>query len=105
MELIVYWTSFAETKLGDIFEYYKFKVDVLVAEKIIIGIITKTSILKLNSKIGQIEPVISLPNIEFRYLIYENYKIIYFTNLDLNQVEIVNIFDCRQNPNKIDSFK
>jgi toxin ParE1/3/4 len=101
MELNLYWTRFAEIKLEDIFEYYKLKAKSLTAEKLVSGIITKSLILKSNPKIGQIEELISLPDLEFRYLIYKNYKIIYFINHKYKQVEIVNIFDCRQNPEKI----
>lgn len=32
MGLTVYWTQFAEDKLDDIFEYYKFKAGIKVAQ-------------------------------------------------------------------------
>ncbi len=38
---------------------------------------------------------------EFRYLIYQNYKIIYYINQTTNQVIVANVFDTRQNPDKI----
>ncbi len=42
---------------------------------------------------------------EFRYLLFSNYKIIYYVNLELNRVEIVDLFDCRQEPLKIKRTK
>ena len=39
---------------------------------------------------------------EFRYLIYKNYKIIYWINENKNRIEIVNVFDTRQNPDKLE---
>ena len=39
MELTVYWTQFAEDKLTDIFEYYKYNAGVRVAQNLINGII------------------------------------------------------------------
>jgi len=38
---------------------------------------------------------------EFRYLIYKNYKIIYWYNQHKNWIEINDVFDTRQNPIKI----
>nr|MBC7612597.1 type II toxin-antitoxin system RelE/ParE family toxin [Pseudopedobacter sp.] len=104
MELTVYWTRFAENKLEDIFEYYKFKANVFVAEKLVNGLL-KTSIgLVNNPKMGQIEGLIIDQSLEFRYLIHKNYKLIYLIDYLMNQVEIVNIFDCRQNPEKINEI-
>jgi len=38
---------------------------------------------------------------EFRYLVFRQYKIIYLVNIDEHRVDIVNVFDCRQNPTKM----
>jgi plasmid stabilization system protein ParE len=37
----------------------------------------------------------------FRYILYKSYKIIYWFNEDRNAIEIVDVFDSRQNPIKI----
>ena len=42
---------------------------------------------------------------EFRHLICGNYKIIYWINLDKNQIEIWDVFDCRQELLKIKRTK
>lgn len=39
MGLTVYWTQLAENKLEDIFEYYKFKAGLRVAQTLVTGII------------------------------------------------------------------
>ncbi len=41
---------------------------------------------------------------EFRYLVCKNYKIIYWINVQKNRIEIANIFDCRQNPKKMNEI-
>ena len=101
MEITVYWSQFAEDKLNDIFNYYKLKASYKIAQNLINGIIDKTINLGKNPQIGQIENLLIERNQEFRYLVYKNYKIIYWTNKQYNRVEIANIFDCRQNPEKM----
>jgi len=38
---------------------------------------------------------------QFRYILYKSYKIIYWVNEDRKAIEIVDVFDSRQNPIKI----
>ncbi|WP_312400074.1 type II toxin-antitoxin system RelE/ParE family toxin [Chryseobacterium sp.] len=101
MGLDIFWTQFAENKLYDIFQYYKFKAGAKTATKIINKIIDKTLILEENSKAGQIEELLSERKQEFRYLVSGNYKIIYYINTENHKVIITNIFDSRQNPSKL----
>jgi hypothetical protein len=51
--------------------------------------------------IGQIEELLIDREQSFRYLVHKNYKIIYWINLIKNRIEIVDVFDTRQNPEKI----
>jgi toxin ParE1/3/4 len=104
MELKVYWTLFAESKLEDIFEYYKINVDIKVAKKITNGILDTTSKLTKKPFIGQIEDLLSGRTLVFRYIVYQNYKIIYLVNEVKNHVLILNVFDTRQSPLKINLF-
>jgi len=104
MELIVYWTKFAEQKLDDIFDYYEFKANAIVARNLIIGIIDTSLRLSNNPQIGKIEELLSNRPQAFRYLVYKNYKIIYWINKQENRIEIVNVFDTRQNPIKMSMF-
>lgn len=105
MELVVFWTRFAEDKLDDIYVYYESKAGVRIASKIISGIIDKTIGLKKNPLIGQKEELLSDRPQNFRYLVFNNYKIIYWINQNKSRVEIVHVFDTRQNPVKIKNLQ
>jgi plasmid stabilization system protein ParE len=101
MELTVYWTQFAEDKLEDVFSYYIEKASEKIALRLVDGIIDKSLELEKNPLIGQKEILLSDRIQEFRYLVYKKYKIIYWVNEANQRVEIVNLFDCRQNPLKM----
>jgi len=104
MDLTVYWTRFAENKLDDIFDYYETNVSNRTAQELVKGIIDKTIGLNKNPYIGQEEELLSGHPQNFRYLIYENYKIIYWINKIKNRIDIVNVFDTRQNPIEMNNF-
>ncbi|AVR45676.1 type II toxin-antitoxin system RelE/ParE family toxin [Christiangramia fulva] len=105
MELTVYWTQLAEDKLEDIFHYYKYKASKRVAADIINGIIDSTNDLEKTPEIGQKEFLLKEREQDFRYLIFKNYKIIYWINKNQQRIEITNVFDTRQNPEKINQTK
>ena len=99
MDLRVYWTDTARSHLKNIFEFYKTKAGLEIAKKIIFGIINKSIILEINPFIGQKEENLHNRKNEYRYLVEGNYKIIYWK--DNNYMKIAEVFDCRQNPDKI----
>jgi len=101
MEMKVYWTQFAECKLDDVFLYYSEKASVRIAQKLVEGIVGKSLELERNPLMGQKESLLADRIQEFRYMIYKNYKMIYWLNYDKNRIEIINLFDCRQDPLKI----
>ena len=101
MELTINFTPLAKEKLTDIYDYYKLKANVKVANKLVNGIIDRTDILVKSPEIGQHELLLSDRQVEYRYLVFKNYKIIYWIYLDNNSIEISNIFDTRQNPIKV----
>jgi plasmid stabilization system protein ParE len=102
MELEVYWTQFAEDKLTDIFEYYHFNAGVKVAQNLVNGIIDESLKLRTNPFIGQKEDLLLNRVQEYRYLVFNNYKIIYWID-DINKMIFVShVFDTRQNPIKMD---
>ena len=105
MELEIFWSQLAEDKLKDIFDYYKVKAGLKIARKIVNQIINKTIDLDQNPKIGQIEDLLNHKKFEFRYLISTNYKIIYYINLETKRIIIANVFDARQNPEKLQETK
>ena len=79
MELTVYWTLFAENKLEDIFEYYKFTAGIRTAQKLINGILDSSFEINKNPYGGQKEELLNDRIQEYRYIVFKNYKIIYFT--------------------------
>ncbi|WP_394345984.1 type II toxin-antitoxin system RelE/ParE family toxin [Flavobacterium foetidum] len=57
--------------------------------------------LETNTYAGQKENLLSNREEDFRYLVFKNYKIIYWIDEDRRIVFIANIFDTRQNPAKL----
>lgn len=105
MELEVYWLEFAETKLEDIYSYYSVKAGVSVAKKLVNGIVDSTIGIEKHPEIGQIEIGLKHRKQEFRYIVFKNYKIVYWINYEFKRIEITNVFDTRQDPQKINKMK
>ncbi len=105
MGLEVYWLEFAENKLDDIFSFYSEKAGIKTAQKLVKGIIQSTIGLAQQPEIGQVEMYLNHRPEKFRYLVYGNYKIIYWINDQYNRVEIANVFDARQDPDKLDETR
>ncbi len=102
MELEIQWTAFAKNELKNIYNYYKKNISKKTASNIVIGIINDVSILKNHPKVGPIEELLEGSKENFRCLLSKrNYKIIYWINLENNLIEIVDVFDVRQNPIRI----
>jgi len=91
----IIWTNPAKRDLKKIFNYYKKKVSLNLANNITNSIITNTSILKTQN-IGVIEQLLVHLEQEHRFIIDANYKIIYI--IQNNSVYITHVFDTRQNP-------
>lgn len=102
MGLKVFWTAFSERELANIYEYHKEKASVRIAKNLVEGIFNETLKLKIQPKIGQIEELLKDRKENFRYLVYKNYKIIYWINEKESRIEINDVFDTRQNPEKIE---
>lgn len=101
MELKVYWTDFAKNELKNIFNYYQNRVNPKTALQIITRIVKEAAKLSTSPKIGTVEKLLRKRPREFRYIISTNYKIIYWINQSKNRIEIVDVFDTRQDPKKI----
>lgn len=98
MELKVFWTEYAVEKLEAIFKYYEKKAGTSVAAKMIERIVSTAEKLERNPRVGQKEVLLKSRKKEFRYLIVKSYKIIYWIDDQNQKIEIVLIFDTRQNP-------
>lgn len=101
MELGVFWTEFAETKLQEIYIFYKQHNNELFAIQLIDELIDASITLEKSPFIGQKELNLENRPQSFRYIIHKNYKIIYWINNKKARIEIVNVFDTRQNPDKL----
>lgn len=101
MALNIYWTDFSKSQLKEIYKYYSENVSKRVAKKIVTTLVQESEILLKQSKSGQIEHYLIHRDEEFRYLVCNNYKIIYWINKGENRIEIVDVFDSRQNPTKM----
>lgn len=101
----IFWTQFAKRELRNIFDYYKIKASPKIAQKLVTEIVEKTNALDFQTKIGQKEELLYERKENFRYLVSKNYKILYWINEEKNRIEIVDIFDARQNPLKIEREK
>ena len=105
MELNLFWTDFSQKELEKIYEYYRENAGIRVAKNFVSGIYNETLKLKIQPRIGQKEEILKNRKQEFRYLVYKNYKVIYWINEKENRIEINDVFDTRQNPTKIKRTK
>lgn len=105
LKLKLNWTVFARGELYKIFQYYKSKSSLKTAISTVEEISKQLLILEKFPFIGQKEELLADSKQDFRYFLYSNHKIVYYVNLELNLVEIVDIFDCRQEPLKIKRTK
>ncbi len=101
MGLKVYWLEFAENKLKDIYSYHKLKAGKKIALKLVNGIVNSTIGLEKQPEVGQTEDSLKGRKRNFRYLVFKNYKIVYWINYEAEIIEIANVFDTRQDPAKI----
>jgi plasmid stabilization system protein ParE len=98
MAMNIYWTDFSKAELRNIFDYYKPLAGLNKSSKLIAGIINSAELLCKQPNMGQVEFLLSERSEEFRYLVYKNYKLIYWINAEADRIEIVDVFDTRQNP-------
>ncbi len=105
MEFEVIWSEFAERQLDDIFEYYSENATARVAKKLVIGLINEPLKLIHNPYSGQIEPLLQKRKECYHYLVYKSYKIIYSVDQENGFIKVADVFDARQDPEKIKRSK
>jgi plasmid stabilization system protein ParE len=96
--MIVKWYSEAAADLDKIYDYYVTK-NPRAAAILYNKILDAVEILKTQPYAATVERMLIGCFEEYRSLIVENYKVVYF--IKDNHVLIVQIFDCRQNPLKL----
>lgn len=97
----IIWSRFAETQLDDIFDYYKNKASLTIATKLVQGIINAPQKLIKALFIGKEEEFLKERTIQYRFLVFKNYKLIYSVDLEKGFIKIADVFDARQNSIKI----
>jgi len=105
MSYKIIWSNFAESELDNIFEYYVEFASVKIAEKIIHKILTEPNRLLTNVEMFQTEQLLIDRSEMYRYLVCDNYKIIYSVDVELKLIKIADVFDTRQNPVKMKRTK
>jgi toxin ParE1/3/4 len=98
MPFKIFWSVTAELRLLRIHRYYCDKVGIKVANKLVRDVVSATIRLGHQPNIGPIEPHLKGMTTEYRYLVEGNYKVIYSVNEELREVNVADVFDCRQNP-------
>jgi len=99
----VIWSDFASETLKDIFDYYKKVANETIARKIKENIFIATRQLINHPESGQIEETLLQLEEEHRYLVNNNYKIVYKRVKE--GILITDVFDTRQDPIKINNPK
>lgn len=95
----IIWSEFASSTLVEIYNYYKDAANKEIAIKIKNDIFYATRQLLKHPDSGQIELTLAQLGEGHRYLVKDNYKIVY-KKVD-NGVLITDVFDTRQDPRKI----
>jgi plasmid stabilization system protein ParE len=95
----VFITDYAKMQLKSIYNYYKNRVSIETAKQINVKILSEIKYLAKNPLMFQIEEDLAELNLSHRRIVADNYKIIYRFEAEI--VYITDIFDTRQNPDKI----
>lgn len=95
----IIWTNFAISELKNIYLYYRMIAGEKVANKIRKSVFNVTKQLVKQPLTGAVEENLFELKQGHRYLVEGNYKIIY--RIIGNEIYITDVFDCRQNPQKL----
>lgn len=96
----IIWTEFAVWNLDLIYEYIISKsFSDSTANRLIKNLILRVEQLELHPNSGQQELELLKLKKTFRYLVYKNYKIIYYT--DNTKVYITDVFHCKIAPTQL----
>ena len=96
----ILWSDFAKNELKKVFKFYQFYANIEIAKKISNKIIVTTKQLEKYPTISQIEESVNHIN-KFRCLVENHFKIVEYIDYDIKKIYIVDIFDTRQNPEKM----
>lgn len=92
MNYKIIWSSFSESQLDEIYEYYEKRASSIIAIKIVTGIINESEKLLKAFFIGQEEELLKERKIQYRYLLFKNYKLIYSIDQQNKFINIADVF-------------
>jgi plasmid stabilization system protein ParE len=95
----IIWTSFAQFQLNLVYEF-AYELSPTYADKVILGIDQSIQQLTEFPLSGTIEPRLVSMADEYRFVLYSYFKVIYRVEPP-NVIVIVNVFDTRQDPEKM----
>jgi len=95
----VIWTDPAKFQLKEIYIYHKKVASIKIAKSIKDNVINATKSLSGFKQMGQEEELLKHKKEQYRYLVEGNYKVIYKPVTDI--IYIMDVFDTRQNPEKL----
>ncbi len=93
-------THFALFQIKSIYDYYCIYASIKIAKKIKSEIITSIKTVKNKEVEWQEDEFLGYLNKSHKRMIYGNYKIIYYCNVDEDIVYVTDVFDSRQDPVK-----
>jgi plasmid stabilization system protein ParE len=99
----IIWSDFASKTLREIYIYYKEVANKKTAKDIKNGIFEAANLLVSQPDLGQLELTLEKLGEGHRYLVRDNYKIIYKKVAE--GIFITDVFDTRQDPQKINDKK
>lgn len=104
MDFSILLSANAKIRLLEIIEYYDSVNSLSYGKKLVRELIKETKRLHSTPYTGQKEPLLIKRQSIYRYLIFKNYKILYSVNKQTSTVLIADVFDTRQNPDKLASI-
>jgi plasmid stabilization system protein ParE len=101
MTFKIIWSDFAANELNLIFNFYIQKAGKKTAKNLVLALLKACEKLSANPFIGQEEPWLKNRVIEYRYFLHRHFKVIYSVDSKKTLVLISDVFDTRQNQNKL----
>lgn len=99
--MIIKWTPKANLRLTEIFNYCLSQYGASVTLRFKKAIDNDIELLSKFPYMGKMEELYYYSH-EIRSLVEGHYKILYFVNEAITTIYIIDIFDCRQNPSKLE---
>lgn len=100
------WSKQAEIVLDEVIQYGELTFGTKVTTKLILRIEQCCCLLAIYPRMGNIEPLLCDLDKEYRsWVVHKHYKIIYVIYEAQDEIYIVDLWDTRQEPDKLILFK